>query len=541
MQGVALSGLSAYLGWTLASNSLTAINKELGPSENYLWISLAYIVTSAIGWVLFGRLSDIFGRRWFYISGSILSLIGAIIAATAQSINALIVSNVFIGFASAVQLSYGTVLPELVPYKARGLVIAFVLVLNIPGAAFGPIIAKAFISGTKSGWRWSYYLTIITNILAIVFLIPFYHPPTFSMLHMGKSRWQKIQTLDYGGILLFIAGEVLFLLGINWGGELYPWKSAHVIACIIIGAMMIAALVCYEAFVPSDPLIPISLLKNIQFIMFVGVACVGSMIYYSLGIVWPSIVATLFTTDLIYQGWLATSVTAGTLLGNICCGFTFASIGKVRFQLIFSAVVMTAFIGGMASTTQYSQTRSVIFSVIGTFFAGFVEVIPIIAIPFATKPEDIGLAIGVMGAIRASAGAIATAVYVSILSNKDRSLSAKYIPAAVIDAGLPKSSLAALFEAIATGTSDALAAVPGYNAKVAAALGTAEQDAFAGAVKVLFLTTISFGCLGIIAACFTKSIDHLMTDKVIRKLHNRNHKISSEAAVAEKAATGDVV
>jgi hypothetical protein len=95
--------------------------------------------------------------------------------------------------------------------------------------------------------------------------------------------------------------------------------------------------------------------------------------------------------------------------------------------------------------------------------------------------------------------------------------------------------------AIAAGTSDALAAVPGYNIKVAAALGTAEQNAFVGAVKVLFLTTVSFGCLGIIAACFTRSIDHLMIDKVIQKLHNRNHKIISEAAAAEKAATGGVV
>jgi len=532
--GVGMSCLSGYLGWTLASNSLTAINEDLGPSKNYLWIPLAYIVTSAIGWVLFGRLSDIFGRRWFYITGSVLSLIGTIVAATAPNINALIASNVFIGFGAAIQLSYGTVVQELVPLKHRGHMAAFILSFIIPGAAFGPIIAKAFIVHTKAGWRWNYYLTIITNVVAMALLGLFYHPPTFQMLHMGRTKWQKIKALDYGGMVLFMGGEVLFLMGINWGGGLYPWKSAQVIACIIIGALVLVAFVFYEAYVPSDPLIPTSLLKNLQFMMFTACACVGGMIYYALGVVWPSTVATLFTTDLIHQGWLSVSATAGNQLGNICCGIAFASIGRVRYQLIAASILMTAFIGSIASTTQYSQTRSVVLSIFGTFFAGFVEVIPIVAIPFTTAPEDIGLAIGVMGAIRGSAGAIATAIYVSILTNKDNTLSARYIPPAVLKAGLPESSLPDLFKALAAGTADALAKVPGFNTTVAAALSVAEKDAFSGALKVVFLATISFGCCNIIAACFTRNIDHLLTNDVIRKLHNRSVVDISEAVVEEK-------
>jgi hypothetical protein len=79
---------------------------------------------------------------------------------------------------------------------------------------------------------------------------------------------------------------------------------------------------------------------------------------------------------------------------------------------------------------------SIAFVIIGTVACGFIEVIPIVSSPFTTKPEDIGLSVGSLGAIRGSAGAIATAIYLSILNNKDTTLSAEKIPVAVLDAGL---------------------------------------------------------------------------------------------------------
>jgi MFS family permease len=492
------------------------MNEELGPSESYLWIPLSYTLCSAVSFTLCGRLSDIFGRRWFFIGGNMLGLVGGIVAATAQSIGALIASNVLLGLGGPIQLSYAITLPELVPFKYRGLTNAYVLSFTIPGAAFGPVIAKSFIANTSSGWRWSYYLNIITTVIALGFTVAFYHPPSFSMLHMGKTRWEKVKALDFGGIVLFTAGLAIFLLGINWGGGLYSWQSTHVVSCIVVGAMTLAALVFYEAYVPSDPLIPVSLLKNLQFMLYVAVACVGGMIYYSLGVMWPLIVSDLFTTDLVYQGWLSMSTAGGNTLGNVCCGLAFVYIGRIKYQLIIAATIMTALVGSLSSTTQHTQTQSVIISVIGTFFAGFVEGIPNIAAPYTTKPEDIGLAIGVLSAIRNSFGGVAVAIYTAILSSKSASLSAKYIPKAVLDAGLPASSLTALFEAIAAGTSTALSSVPGMSIEVESALTSAQKDAFSGATKIVFLVTISFGSLGVVATLFTNNIEHLMTDEVVR-------------------------
>jgi hypothetical protein len=98
---------------------------------------------------------------------------------------------------------------------------------------------------------------------------------------------------------------------------------------------MILIFIAYEAYIPADPLIPISLIKNGQFMLFVWFACVGGMLYYALGIVWPTTVATLFTTDLLKQGWLTIAQTGGNQLGNVLCGLAFGSIGRVKYQLIY--------------------------------------------------------------------------------------------------------------------------------------------------------------------------------------------------------------
>ncbi|OAG39068.1 hypothetical protein AYO21_06788 [Fonsecaea monophora] len=527
-----LSVQAAYFGWVLASNSLATMNEELGPSDSYLWIPLAYTLTLATGYLLFGRLSDIFGRRWFVIYSNALVLVGSIVACTAQSISALIVSNVFIGLGGAAQFSYGCILPELVPCKARGLVNGFIMVFSIPGAAFGPVIAKALIVNTAAGWRWNYYLTIIMQGIAILLFFLFYRPPTFQMLHMNRTLKEKVMTLDFGGITLFLAGMVLFLLGINWGGNIYPWKSAAVISTIIIGFLLLVAFVVYESYVPSDPFVPLWLLKNTQFMLLTVIACVGGMLYYPLNIVWPTATAALWTDDLIYQGWLTMAFVGGNTLGDIVCCAIFARIGRIRYQLMFFTTVVTALIGSLASTTQHSKDRSTVLVILGTIACGCVEMIPITSITFTVQPEDIGMAIGTQGAIRSAVGSIAVAMYGSVLSSRNTALSTKLIPKAVTAAGLPDSSLPALFTALTQGA-DALQTVPGFNARVGAALSTAQKDAFSGALKIVFLMTIAFGVCGMVASVFIKNIDHLLTGEVVRRLHDRGQTELHEAKARE--------
>lgn len=153
----------------MAAPLLGIINADIGPDPNYVWVGLVYILTLAIGQALVGRLSDLFGRRWFFISGSALALLDCIVSAIATSIPILIGGTVLIGFAAASQLSYTFVLGELVPFKYRFISLACVYVWAVPFSGLGPAISYAFIQHTPHTWRSCYYLMIAINGAAVVF------------------------------------------------------------------------------------------------------------------------------------------------------------------------------------------------------------------------------------------------------------------------------------------------------------------------------------------------------------------------------------
>jgi hypothetical protein len=98
------------------------------------------------------------------------------------------------------------------------------------------------------------------SVIALVLYQFFYHPPTYTQLHVqGKTKRQQMKELDYGGIFLFAAGMVLFLIGLSWGGTSYPWVSAQVLCTLLIGIALLVALGLYGI----SPLYPITFTPKI--------------------------------------------------------------------------------------------------------------------------------------------------------------------------------------------------------------------------------------------------------------------------------------
>lgn len=205
-----------------------------------------YTMGSSIGFLLVGRLSDLYGRKWMVLGTSVLGLVGCVIGSCAQSVEMLIVANTCNGIAAAGQLSFNVVMGELVPNKWRGPILSVILLSSLPFAVFGPVIARSLFNNTVSRWRWSYYMGDILGVICLVLYWVFYHPPSYDQLHVhGKTRWQMTKDLDYIGISLYIAGCVLFLVGLSWGGSMYPWASAEVLCTLLIGVATLGGFAVY--------------------------------------------------------------------------------------------------------------------------------------------------------------------------------------------------------------------------------------------------------------------------------------------------------
>lgn len=143
----------------------------------------------------------------------------------------------------------------------------------------------------------------------------------------------------------------MFLLGISWGGNVYPWRSAAVVSTIVIGGILLAAFFSWEIYYPmGEPLVPMHLFKNRGWVISTLLVSIGASIYYAFGIVWPGMVNLLYANgDQIYAGWLQCSVGGAFTLGQVTGSAAFKYIGSVRVQL-----TTTTLVGGVLLTGECS-------------------------------------------------------------------------------------------------------------------------------------------------------------------------------------------
>lgn len=228
-----------------------------------------------------------------------------VIAGTAHSIPVLILGGAFLGLGASVQLTYATVISELIPNKNRAAAIGTLCFATIPAQAFGTIIAREFVLNTKQGWRWPFYLGLIMNALSVALYYLCYHPPTYTMLHARRQTKVSVwKMLDVVGALLFTIGLLLLLLGLSWGGQIYPWKTGKVIGTLVSGFVTLVMFVFWEIYGAGDyPLVPMRFFKNPGFVGVLLTAGIANASWAAVIIIWPIQLAVIWPNSYAAVGW----------------------------------------------------------------------------------------------------------------------------------------------------------------------------------------------------------------------------------------------
>jgi MFS family permease len=168
--------------------------------------------------MLSGRLTDIFGRRYFFMGASAVGFVGCIVGATAKTIPQLIGAEVITGSAAGSQLSFFWIISEIVPMNRRMLANAAMFLFSTPTNTLAPMVAYGFQYHTTIKWRGCFWFMVAMNVASFMCWFLFYRPPSFKMLHQYKTPLELAKKFDYVGLGLFTAGLVLFLMGISWVG-----------------------------------------------------------------------------------------------------------------------------------------------------------------------------------------------------------------------------------------------------------------------------------------------------------------------------------
>ena len=432
MGGLMLALFLASLDQTVVSTAMPRIIADLGGFDRFTWVTTAYLVASTTTVPIVGRLSDLYGRKAFFLGGIVVFLVGSVLAGLSQSMNQLIAFRAIqgIGGGSMMALSFTTV-GDLFPPAERGKYQGIVAAVFGLSSVIGPTLG-GFITDTLS-WNWIFYVNVPLGLPVIALFIRFF--PNTRPEH-------RTHRLDYAGMALLVLVVVPLLIGLSLGGVQYEWLSLQVVGILAFAAVMTVGFVLVERRA-ADPIMPLSIYANpvvsisLVAVFITGFAMFGSVIFVPLffqGVLGASATSSgSFLTPMMLSMVVAATVSGQTLsrLG-----------GHYRLQGLIGIGIMA---GGMVLTSRMTPETSfgqaVASIVVGGFGLGVTFPSFTIAVQNATPPHLLGAATSATQFYRSIGGALGLAVLGSFMANRFAAGLRESLPPAIRQA-VPAEQLA---------------------------------------------------------------------------------------------------
>jgi EmrB/QacA subfamily drug resistance transporter len=230
LAGVVLAMLLSSLDQTIVSTAMPTIVQELHGIEHISWVFTAYMLGSTVTVPIYGKLSDIFGRRKLYLIGIAIFLGGSALCGLSQNMTQLILFRGIQGIGGgAMMVNSFAIIGEVFPPAERGKYQGMIGGVFGLSSVAGPLLGGWITDNTS--WRWVFYVNLPLGIIAIAVLS--------AALPKIIARTRD-RIIDWWGAFFIIATLIPLLLSLVWGGSIYPWGSWQ-----IIGAMLVAAISCF--------------------------------------------------------------------------------------------------------------------------------------------------------------------------------------------------------------------------------------------------------------------------------------------------------
>ncbi|KAL4874483.1 major facilitator superfamily domain-containing protein [Aspergillus karnatakaensis] len=333
--------LSGFDG-TITASTYALISSEFNAANTSSWLTTSYLITSTAFQPLYGRFSDIFGRRACFFTSTITFLLGCLGCAVAKNIIFLNLMRALTGVGGGGLMTMATIInSDMIPFQRRGMYQAAQNVLHgfgsICGASLGGSIANTI------GWRWCFLLQVPVSIFALFVgrvVIP--KPVKKPASDAKTSVWKQV---DLTGALLLILGLSVQLVGLSLGGNELPWSNIWVISSLAGSVVLLAAFFLVEAKTSAIPVIPLRMLQGVLPVSTqIANICVGMAAY-----------AFLFNLPLFFQIVLLDSASkAGarlvipslaTPIGGLLSGIIMSRYGKLSYLMRTGAILM--FLGNL--------------------------------------------------------------------------------------------------------------------------------------------------------------------------------------------------
>jgi hypothetical protein len=404
---------------------------------------------------------------------------------------------------------------EMAPTAKRGKYVAILVFTIIP---FCPSVLWAQLISYHSSWRYCGLFCAIWAFIGLVLTVLFYHPPPREN-SSGMSRKTILGQIDYVGGFLSISGMLLFMMGMQWGGYQYKWNTAHVIAPLVLGIVLMIAFVLWEAYGAAHPMFPrrISKASSILTLTLV-ITFISGANFFSILMFWPTQAFNVYGHDPIGVGIRGIPVGFGILAGAFIALWALSAFrGHNKAILIVASIFMTAGCGALSIARPDNLHQLWGILIVASLGIGGIVVPASVMSTIVCPPDLIGTITALTLSIRVIGGSIGYCAYYNIFISKFTPAAIHYIGGTLVLGGV--TSPAIIEEAIVlTGASllEEISMLPGIagNEALFQAVVAAGQLAYSEAYKWVYYASMAFGGVSIIAAAFLGDLSPFMDDNI---------------------------
>lgn len=328
--GLLLSILVASMDNTIVATAMGTIVGEIGGFDQFVWVTSAYMVASMAAMPIFGKLSDMFGRKRFFVFGLSLFLLGSILCGTSDTITELIIFRAIQGIGGGALMPIAfTIIFDAFPIEKRGKMTALLGATFGISSVFGPLLGSYI---TESfGWNWIFYINVPIGILSLLFVMLSYH----------ESTERLRQKIDWGGAITLVASIVSFMFALELGGKKYDWNSIEILSLFGVFGVTFIAFVLFERKA-EEPIISFSLFKNKLFASSQALGFIYGAAFISLTVFIPVFVQAVTGGTATNAGYILMPMMFGTVLGS---GIAGAYQTKTTFRKLMTLSIISFIIG----------------------------------------------------------------------------------------------------------------------------------------------------------------------------------------------------
>ncbi len=405
--GLLLAMLLASLDQTIVATALPTIVRDLGGLDQLSWVVTAYLLGATVTMPLWGRASDLYGRKPLFLAAIGVFLTGSALSGAAQDLTQLIAFRALQGLGAGGLMTLAmAIVAEIVSPRERGRYQGYIQMVFVIASVAGPLLGGVF--ADHLSWRWVFYVNLPIGAATVALIV--------SALHLPVER--KPVRIDALGAALLAGGLTCLLLVTTWGGRQYAWDSGE-IAGLAAGAVALLALFVAQERRAAEPILPLRLFRRPVFVIVSAALFLTTLAFFAVIVYMPVYLQVATGASATGSGLLLLPLMLAATGTTAVAGRVISRTGRYKAFPVAGLALMAvglALLSGIGADTAYGEVAALLV-LFGLGF-GMVSQVLTIAIQNAVERSELGITTASANLFRSLGGSVGVAVFGAIFASK---------------------------------------------------------------------------------------------------------------------------